>query len=406
MSLLPKDLQRFAIDGPNVAPQYIKSTPAVIQLLEQILDCFRFSPDDTYGELCSALEPLCQQSQRHRLIRGIIHILEARLTFDEDSKIDPILLREHLFQMAAKVSAEQFSNLEWRNQIIQSAAEKFQLTPEQIENAIYSDLKDERQILAFEDIEPEELISEYNLTLAKSLLLYAKKLSFTVELGNSSAQSLRRLFQSLRFFNLLFEAQTITETIWQFSVDGPTSVLPQPQKYAASLASFLPILFGFKAWHATSELMIDEKSVTWQLKPDDFQPPEFHIPERIPEEAQQLSRRIVELDPEWEITHDYPILQFGPQAVWIPDFSMRNTQTNATAHVEVLGFWRGDYLNRRLKLLASAPENLILVLSDKLKLDSATLQKTKITIITYKRTPRPQDVLAAAKKCAQLNKSL
>ncbi|MBQ9395095.1 MAG: DUF790 family protein [Proteobacteria bacterium] len=401
MPLLPKDLQRFAIDGPNATPQYIKPTPAVVQLVRQILDCFRFSPDDSYGALCSTLEPLCLQSQRHRLIKGFIHILESRLVFNEDAAVDPVLLREKLFTMAAEIPASEFVKMNWRDKIVDLAAKEFGFSPNQIDSLMYGDLKSERQILSFDDIEEEPLIAEYNLTLAKSMLLYARKLTFTVELGDASSQSMRRLFQSLKFFNLLFDAQPVTDTIWQFEVDGPSAVLPQPQKYATSLASFLPMLYTFSAWHATSELEIDGKHVSWQLKPDDFEAPVQVIPERIPDETVHLMERIPQISKEWVVTRDHPILQFGPQAVWIPDFSIRNVVTEKVAHVEVLGYWRADYLNRRLKLLSKAPGNLILVLSDKLQIDKAVLENSRISILTYKRTPVPSTLIELAVKCAK-----
>lgn len=395
--MLPKDLQRFKIDGPNVAPQYIKATPSVAQLLEQILDCFRFSPDDTYGMLQDGLEPLVLSSTRHRLIKGIIHLLESRLRFEESFENDPMSLRQALFAKAAAVSGADYANMTWRQSIFEEVAQAHGLTPDKLETIIYADLKDERRITAFDDLDIDQLVAEYNLDLAKSLLLYAKNLTFTVDLGSASAQSMRRLFQSMRFFNLLFEATQISDTFWQFSVDGPSAVLPQPQKYAASLAAFLPTLYTFKAWHATSSLEIDGKICTWQLKPDDFEPPIMHFHERIPEEAQQLMTRIPQIQPAWQIHHDTPIVQFGPQCVWVPDFSMQNTETGITAHIEVLGYWRGDYLNRRLsKLAAHKPENLILVLSDKLKIDKQALMDTGVHIVTFKRTPRPQDVIAAA----------
>ncbi len=400
MALLPKDLQRFSIDGQNVVPQYIKPTKSVLELAEQILGCFRFSPDDTYGTLTDALEPLCLQSQRHRLIKGMIHILESRLEFGESQDIDPVLLREELFAKAAQVDAAAFLKMDWREPIAAEICEKYHIKREDLEDSIYSDLKDERKILSFEDLEPEDLVSEYNMTLARSLLLYARKLTFTVDLGKTTAQSLRRLFQSLRFFNLLFEAQPLTETIWQFSVDGPSAILPQPQKYAMSLASFLPTLYSFSVWHATAEIYMDEHVYSWQHTPDAFEPPLMRHPERIPEEAGQLSQRIVQIDPEWEISKDYPVLMMGPQCAWVPDFSIRNKMTKKVAHIEVLGYWRADYLNRRLELLKKAPKNLILVLSDRLKLDEAAIQKTPVSIITFKRTPRPQDVIKIAETCA------
>ena len=397
MALIPKDLQRFSIDGPHVTPQYIKATPAVVQLLQQILDCFRFSPDDTYGMLQDTLEPLCLSSQRHRLIRGIIHILEERLEFEQELSIDPCSLREELFRRAAQIEGKDFIEPSWREKIFRDISQKYQIPIENIDDCMYADLKSERKIKAFRDIEVEELIAEYNLALAKSLLIYAKNLTFTIEFGeDSNAMLLRRLFQSLRFFNLLFEATEITETAWQFTVDGPSAVLPQPQKYAVSLAAFLPTLYLFEHWHATTMVNIDGKKATWQLGPDDFQPPEIRYAYRLPEEAETLAARISEIDSNWYISKDTPILTFGPQAVWIPDFTMKNDALNITAHVEILGFWRADYLNRRLEYLKNAPKNLILVLSEKLKIDSHKLKNTPIQMVFFKRTPKPQDVINAA----------
>lgn len=397
MALIPKDLQRFSMDGPNVTPQYIKATPAVVQLLQQILDCFRFSPDDTYGVLQDCLEPLCLSSQRHRLIRGIIHILEERLEFVQELSVDPITLREELFKRSAQIQGKDFVNIAWREKIFHEISSEFHIPVENIEDCMYADLKSERKIKAFIDIEVEDLIAEYNLALAKSLLIYAKNLTFTIELGNNpNPVLLRRLFQSLRFFNLLFEATEITETAWQFMVDGPSAVLPQPQKYAISLASFLPSLYLFEHWHATTVVDIDGKKANWQLGPEDFQPPKFQFAYRLPEEAEMLSSRITEIDPQWQISKDTPILSFGPQAVWIPDFTMHHESLNITAHVEILGFWRADYLNRRLEYLKNAPKNLILVLSEKLKIDAHKLKSSPIQIVYFKRTPKPQDVINAA----------
>ncbi|MBO4349666.1 MAG: DUF790 family protein [Proteobacteria bacterium] len=401
MPLLPKDLQRFKIDGPNASPQYIKKTASVVQIAEQLLDCFRYCPDASYGDLSESLEPLCLSSQRHRLIRGLIHILESRLTFDEAFDIDPVVLREELFKQAAQIDGKTFLQMGWRDDILKRTAEKFHFSDIQMDEHLYSDLRNERKIQSFEDLEPDELIAEYNLTLAKSLLLYATKLTFTIDIGTEPAQTLRKLFQTLRFFNLLFEAQPITDSFWQFAIDGPSSVLPQPQKYASSLAMFLPTLYLFSAWHATAELELDGKKCTWQLKPDDFEAPPVHLIQRPSEEAEQLEKRIPEVNPLWEITHDTPILQIGPQNVWIPDFSLRNKSTGITAHVEVIGLWRADYLNRRLKNLHNSPGNLILVLSDKLKMDKQKLSDLPIEMVFFKRTPRPQDVIAAAMKCGK-----
>jgi len=397
MAVLPKPLQRFTVDGTQVTPQYLKPTNGVYQLEEQLLDCYRYSIDDTYELLVDQLEPMCQSSQRHKLLRGFIHLLDKRLKFSDQTQLDPVALRLALFEQSAKVSATDFPKKDWRDNIIKDVSKKFEIKPEQIDDLLYSDLKDQRKICGFDDIEPPELLAEYNLALAQSLLLYARTLEFTLNISPKEQNSLRRLFKNLRFFNLLFEVKHINETTWQFRVDGPSAVLPQPQKYAIELASFLRTLYEFSEWRATADIDLEGKGKLkqWQLKPDDFTPPTRRIFERIPEEANQLIKRLNEIAPEIEIIETPSILQFSPQAVWIPDFSAKIKSSGAVAHIEILGFWRADYLNRRLQALKKAPRNLILVLSEKMKVDKAALADTQIPIITYKTTPLPKNVLKA-----------
>lgn len=403
MSVLPKPYQRFTTDGLRVMPQYVKPTSAVFQLEEQILDCYRYSIDDTYENLMDQLEPMCQASQRHKLIRGMMHLLDKRLAYADQLIADPMALRLELFRRAARVTPSEFAQKTWRDDIIASVSAEFGLKPGTIDELMYSDMKDQRKISGFEDIEPRELLAEYNLSLAQSLLLYAKSLEFTLNVSAKEAILLRRLFRHLRFFNLLFEVKRLTESTWHFKVDGPSAVLPQPQKYGIELASFMRTLFEFGDWVATASIDLDQngKIKQWEVKPDDFEAPKRFVFERIPEEANRLMDRLRELAPDLEIIDKPDILQFSSQAVWIPDFSAKIRATGAVAHIEVLGFWRADYLNRRLKALAKAPKNLILVLSEKLKVDKAALAETQIPIVTYKTTPLPKTVLQAIKLYAK-----
>ena len=64
-------------------------------------------------------------------------------------------------------------------------------------------------------------------------------------------------------------------------------------------------------------------------------------------------------------------------------------------YVEVVGFWRADYFNRRLQSLDRPIDDLIIVLSEKMKIDKSQLANSPLKIVYYKRTPRPQDVIKA-----------
>ncbi len=402
MAFIPKDYQRFRIDGPNIVPQYIKATPAIAACIEQLLDCFRYAAGETYGALRESCEALCTENQRHRLIRGIAHVLESRVTFHEPPQADIVALRMEIFARAAKIGAEDFADRSRRRDaLLDDVAQEFRMTRAALEDCLYADLKDERQIASFDDADAEEIIAEYNLALSKSLLMYARTLVFTIVFDAETAQNARKLFQSLKFFNLLFDVSQITETAWQFTVDGPSAVLAQPQKYAMSLACFLPTLYQFASWHATAALCVDGKNVTWQLKPDDFAPPKLSFPQRLPEEAQRLAQRLREIDPNVAIDDRIQLIDLGRQSVWVPDFSVAYKGSDRKICVEVVGFWRADYLNRRIAAVNHPVENLIIVLSDKLKTDKTALAASALNIVHYKRTPRPQDVLKMAKRLGQ-----
>lgn len=396
MAFIPKDYQRFRIDGQNIVPQYIKATPSIVATVDQLLDCFRFAVGESYGSLRDSYEPLCMESQRHRLIRGIIHLLESRLQFEAPADADIVGLRMKIFERAAQIDGDAFVNRsKWRDDLLDEFASESQMSRQALEDNLYADLKDERQIASFEDADADEIVAHYNLSLAKSLLMYARSLVFTVVFDTATAQSVRKLFQCLKFYNLLFEATQITESAWQFTVDCPGSILPQPQKYAISLASFLPTLYHFASWHATADLTLDGKNVIWQLKPDDFKPPRMVFPERLSEEADRLAQRLCKLDPDITIDSHAPLLNLGCQSVWVPDFSMNHKGSRRKIYVEVVGFWRADYFNRRLQSLDRPIDDLIIVLSEKMKIDKSQLANSPLKIVYYKRTPRPQDVIKA-----------
>lgn len=398
--MLPKNLQRFTKDGASICPSYIKATDGILALAEELINTYTESVGDSYEFLLDTYEGLCAESQRHRLIRSFIHILDQRLTFDEKLPFAPSDLRNFLFTEAGKVGEKAFQKEGWQDEIIEKAATKFACSNISIRNSLYIDLKERRRILAFESLDADELIAIYNLSLAQSLLLSAKKLSFSIRLEANQSQALRRLFQRLRFFNLLFDVKKITDNTWQFEVDGPSALLPQAQKYALQLAMFLPTLYAFDNWRASADILNPNKGI-WQLKPDDFTPPTRHFPERLRTDTENLAKRIQELDPSWEILDEQVILNLGPQSIWVPDISLKCRENGAIAHIEVLGFWRADYLNRRLKALEKAPKNLILVLSEKLKIDKAKLHNSKVKIVTYNRTPLPKKVLDAVKQCSE-----
>ena len=129
MAFIPKDYQRFRIDGQNIIPQYIKATPSIVATVDQLIDCFRFAVGESYGSLRDSYEPLCMESQRHRLIRGIIHLLESRLQFEAPADADIVGLRMKIFERAAQIDGNAFVNRsKWRDDLLDEFASESQMS--------------------------------------------------------------------------------------------------------------------------------------------------------------------------------------------------------------------------------------------------------------------------------------
>ncbi|MFA5625366.1 MAG: DUF790 family protein [Bradymonadales bacterium] len=401
--MLPKNLLRSREDNHSVFPLYITASPSIVEALNTVLDIFRASIDDNYENLIDDINDLCSTSQRHRLLRGLCHLLEQRLEFYELSDtVSPEELRERIFLESAAVGQEGYTKLQWRNEILQNVAKTLGLSANDLEELLYCDLKGQRKIKSFEDLEDEELIARYNLSLAQTVLFRAKSLDFELKLsGKNTAPMLRKIFSALKFHGLLFELQVEGE-LYKFSLDGPNALFSQAQKYGVQLAAFLPMLFRFKDWEAKAKVLCDaNRYKDFVLSPADFDYPLKPLPMRLPEEQERLIERLKELAPDWLCEPNPQILELGGQQLWIPDFSMEHRLTKRRVHIEIIGFWRSDYLRRRLKLLKTrAAKNLILILSDKLKVDREALDAVHPQLLFYKSTVRPQAVLKLIEACA------
>ena len=83
----------------------------------------------------------------------------------------------------------------------------------------------------------------------------------------------------------------------------------------------------------------------------------------------------------------------------LPDYTLE--KGGRTAHLDIVGFWRRDYLTRRLALLAEyGPGNLILAVSRKLKVDDDALGELPGPIVWFSQVVPPKEVIAAAEKVA------
>ena len=78
----------------------------------------------------------------------------------------------------------------------------------------------------------------------------------------------------------------------------------------------------------------------------------------------------------------------------VPDYVFQNKKSHRKVHMEVFGFWRRGAVEARLRLLREhGPKNLILALSNQLRVDEESLEDLPAEIYQFREAPIAREVL-------------
>lgn len=424
--MLPVDLIRATPTRGVLRAGYLD--PGNAQWLEhaaELIEIFQDHVGHTQGELDESLKDFEGATPRFRTTRGLAKLLFGRTEVITDSPLEPVELRRRVFDLAAArhpvVRGEDGEAV--RNALIAEIAREVGTTPQNIERGLYADLKEAQTVDSFDPIEPEELLSRYNVALAQGLLLRATRLEIVIALGTAKAAAarFRQLFRYLKFFQLLHTIEPVEKkdgkaakgksksrapTPYRITIDGPMSILKNTGRYGFQMACFLPALLLCDGWTATADVLwgTERTPMRFELSSEDGL--HSHFKDRGVYETEEERFFVSRFEKhaegtDWELVRDDPLVPLGGQSLWIPDFRIRNKADGREALFEIIGYWRADYLRRRLELLARhGPGNLVLAVSDKMKLDDDELAALPVEVVWFKKVIRARQVLDAVDKVA------
>src|SRR5262249_40719615 len=122
--------------------------------------------------------------------------------------------------------------------VLGRVADEFGMTPEEVDQGLFADLKSEQRLIHFKDISAERLLQRYNVALAQAVLLRAPRVHVAV--GQEPPARYRQLLRLVKFHRLICEIERTGEDCYQLHLDGPLSLFSATQKYGLQLALFLP----------------------------------------------------------------------------------------------------------------------------------------------------------------------
>ncbi|MEM7734807.1 MAG: DUF790 family protein [Deinococcota bacterium] len=404
--MLPSDLLMRRIQGDEIVPKRLKHSEANLATATDVIEVFEAQLGETKGTLEAALQVLEGNDTDYRTKRGFAHILTNSFSeFEVKSPLEPADLRQKVFAASAKQIPSEANSNKVLAQVASDLSQETQthVTPDMVRAGLYADLQDNHVLTRFDAPNANTLIDRYNLSQAQGVLYRASHIIITAYRNDPGEY--KQLFRFLKLFGLMAYIEGDADHGFTITIDGPASLFKASTRYGTDLAKFLPALLQVSRWSMDATLvppnnlygpMPDE--VHYRLDAEcglvsHYKPGTTY--DSAVEEA--FASRWAKTKTDWRLEREVDLLPI-PGSVMVPDFRLVHPEHEKTYLLEIVGYWRPKYLQKKFAQVRKADrDDLILAVSERLNLEAAgvKLDDVPAKIIWFKGKVNPQDVLAA-----------
>lgn len=429
--MLPIQLLRIKISnkGKNISPAFCRlgddpsyELKIAADMIKQFEDSFK--KGETKGLLGERISLLEASYDDYKLVRGLYALLERRCIFRsrESQKymenmvgntsvinLDPFHIRKYLFEES---SGRGYALTDYgRKEIIDSVASKTRIPNDMIMREMWADLEENMVLEGFRTLEPEKLISWYNLSLMQTLLFNSTKLEFYVQGGYNWKRALRAVKRLGLMYNLHYrqnerpqedQKKTLNQkpdrningatsrnsahVTYNYdnnivcSIDGPLSIFKLTDRYGTSIAKLLPSIIVSRNW--SLKALIVRKTDTMGKKIYEFMISSEESP-GLPSESdlfaynngnnkntileilpsvpspevsfdssveQKFALKFEQFSSGWKLIREPDPLIVSSGKGFIPDFAFE--KYGIRVYLEIVGFWTNNYLVRKIQKIA------------------------------------------------------
>lgn len=325
-------------------------------------------------------EPLAAPAPPEKLALAL-PILERRFSAPPSGPRRPRRLRAELFRAAAAT--------ENREQAVAEVARAFQLAPDELIDALFSDVPDERRLQAPEEpLSPTELQLRTNLELVQSLL--SRSTSVVIDLlGNA-----RAVVRLAHVRGLLCDVrEERVGELYRISVSGPYALFKRTRLYGRALAGLLPVLKRCHRFRLQATVCLAEGRASLVVASGD---PIFPAALERPYDSrleERFARDFARAAPDWDLIREPRPVKAGRSLVF-PDFELRHRPSGRSRLLEIVGFWTPEYLAQKLaRYRLAGLLDLILCVDAERACEEADLPRGA-ALVAFKRRIDPKAVLA------------
>jgi predicted nuclease of restriction endonuclease-like RecB superfamily len=342
--------------------------------------------------LWGAIEVLPREA---KLAAGLLKLVEDACEFEAESELDPRVLREAVFSQAAAQRRELTADGRFeRGAVLSAVGAAHGVSGEDVERALYADLKSQHRLLKAPPLDADALIEIYDVAQLQAVLLRAVQVRAWIDCA--SADIYRDIFRKLKFRRLLFRIEKTPSGGYRIDIDGPFSLFESVTKYGLQLALMLPALL------AADRIKL-EADVRWgktrnpllftleQARPRAArgEPSSF-----VSDDVTGLMEAFTKLGSAWSIAPAQDILDLRGVGQCVPDLRFEH-RSGAVVFLELMGYWSRDAVWRRVELVEQGmSEKIVFAVSSRLRVSEAVLDEhPSAALYVYKGALSARSVL-------------
>ena len=419
--MLTTDLLISRRRNGGIVPHRLAVDEDSLELAGELIGLFAEAVGTRRAELDGTLAGFEGEDIAFKVKRGLAHVLENDFaTFETVSPLEPGELRRRVFALGAEgVPSRGRRAATLRRAADGLARETGKLvTAEEVADGLFADLPANQVMTAFDAPLPVDLIHRYNLAQAQGVFYRAHELVITAH-RNEPARY-KQLFRYMKLFGLMTLIEGDAEHGFTLRVDGPASLFAPSTRYGLAMAKLLPALLHVTKWSLRAGL----KPRKWEGGSGKAEREEGRG-SRVREEAaadpvdvfqldarcglvshykegkefdsileEAFAARWEKLETEWKLEREVDLVPVPGSAI-IPDFRVAHPDGRSVL-VEIVGFWRPEYLRKKFALLRkSGRKDLVLAVSERLNLEAAGVElgEWRDEVVWFKGKLEPKAVL-------------
>ena len=412
--MLTTDLLISRRRNGGIVPHRLAVDTDTLELAGELIGLFREAVGNRRAKLDEALSAFEGEDTAFKVKRGLAHILENDFCeFETVSPVEPAELRRWVFALGAESAPSRGRRQELLAKAAAGLARQVDklVTAEEVAGGLFADLPASQVLTAFDAPEPTALVHRYNLAQAQGVFYRAHELTITAH-RNTPARY-KELFRYVKLFGLMTLIEGDAEHGFTLRVDGPASLFAPSTRYGLAMAKLLPALLHVTKWSLRAGLKprrwegeqsgssrvreeaADAAVETFRLEAGCGLVSHYRVGKEfdsILEEA--FVQRWEKLETEWRLEREVDLVPVPGSAI-IPDFRVAHPDGRSVL-VEIVGFWRPEYLRKKFALLRkSGRRDLVLAVSERLNLDAAgvDLGEWRDEVVWFKGKLDPRAVL-------------